>query len=467
MLTAFSVSNFLSFDTKQELVLFAGKTRKNPGRIYTNRRLRLVKCQTLFGANGSGKSNLIKALLFLQTMVIKGFPRGFSNSYCRLSEENRSTPSEFELEMICEDKRIRFGFTAMLHTGSILTEWLYEITPSGLHKYMYQRDNSAETFIIGDYFKLKSSIAKIQSYGEDSANDPDNLFLTIINQNKQKMYTEYPELSILRSVYNLIDSLVISFPGHMLKGYTYSPKSDLEEIAEILNALGTGISHIKYVDVSPEIVKTKLPEEIYNDIIVDLEKENAKNKKEGKTASPSILAKAFKQFYIFVMNPDNTLTIKTIEFEHEANDVFFNLHEESDGTARLLDLIEILLKVSNDSIYIIDEIDRCLHPSMTTKIISLFLEMAERRNTQLIVTTHESRLLKEDILRSDEISFMLKTPTGSTIVKPLEQYKLRSDKRYYEALFDGKNEVLPRFKEETLKQLTRRTLAQTNQETAK
>lgn len=121
-------------------------------------------------------------------------------------------------------------------------------------------------------------------------------------------------------------------------------------------------------------------------------------------------------------------------------------------------MIEILFKISNDNIYVIDEIDRCLHPAMTAKIIRLFLQMAEARNTQLIITTHESRLLKDDILRNDEISFMLKTKAGSTIIKSLEKYQLRADKKIYEALFDGTLEAIPQFNEAILEQIVENNL---------
>lgn len=102
--------------------------------------------------------------------------------------------------------------------------------------------------------------------------------------------------------------------------------------------------------------------------------------------------------------------------------------------------------------------DRCLHPAMTTKIIKLFLQMAENRNTQLIITTHESRLLKDDLLRNDEISFMMKTSAGSTIIKPLDKYQLRADKKIYEALFDGTLEALPIFNEDRLLQIVEQNL---------
>lgn len=451
MLINFAVSNFLSFDDRQVLSLEAGKARKHSARLYANRRLRLVKCEALFGANASGKSNLVEALQFVQNMVEDGFPIGFSNKYYRLDENNRLKPSDFEIEFICSDQRFCYGFSAVLNSGSIIKEWLYEITPAGLKKVLYDRDVSKETFQIGNYFKGKDAIAKLNSYGEDSASDHENLFLSIINRNKGKMFSDLPELEILREIFFwFVLKLNISVPEGILTGYPYFKDSNLEEIAELLNALGTGINKLKIVDVPIEVVRRKIPEGLYNKIISNLEKENARAKKENSDIHPSIVARAYKEFYTFEIDSEDNITIQTIEFSHETENVFFSLNEESDGTARLLDLIEILFAVSDNNIYVVDEIDRCLHPAMTAKIIDLFLDMAEKRNTQLIITTHESRLLKEDILRNDEISFMLKTPSGSTIIKSLEKYQLRSDKKIYEALFDGTIEAIPCFNDQKI-----------------
>ena len=270
MLIRFSVSNFLSFDGKQELSLEAGKTRSNSNRIYKNRRLRLVKCETLFGANGSGKSNLIKALRFVQTVIKTDFPKGFSSCYYRLKDENKAKPSEFEIEIMCNDKRFCFGFTAILKMGSIEKEWLYEITPSGLKKYIYSRNVNKELFEVGEYLKGKDARQKICDYGEDSASDQETLFLTIMNKNKGKMYSDYPELKILRNVYEWFDDrLTVSFPEDMLKGYPFYRGYKLEEIADILNALGTGICKLRFVNVPKDVVKNKIPEELYDDIIED------------------------------------------------------------------------------------------------------------------------------------------------------------------------------------------------------
>ena len=119
-----------------------------------------------------------------------------------------------------------------------------------------------------------------------------------------------------------------------------------------------------------------------------------------------------------------------------------------------LQLIEILFKVSDDRVFIIDEIDRCLHPSMTVKVIELFLSMAKKRNTQLIITSHESRLIASEMLRNDEICFVCKTAKGESIINPLEKYQLRADKKVYAALFDGTLDAGPSFDEAKLSRLS-------------
>ena len=57
------------------------------------------------------------------------------------------------------------------------------------------------------------------------------------------------------------------------------------------------------------------------------------------------MLRSYKEFYTFELNKNNELIIKTIEFSHEKESIYFSLNEESDGTARILDLIEILLKI--------------------------------------------------------------------------------------------------------------------------
>lgn len=454
MLIKFTVSNFLSFNEPEEFSMEAGKARKYSKRIYNVRNTKLTKCKMILGANASGKSNLIEACQFIQDMISDGFPTGFSNKFFRQKEENRESPSKFEIEIICDKKRFCYGFTIVLNTGNIQKEWLYELTTSGGEKCLFRRDTSNEFFEVGDFFRNKDAVMKLNNYGEDISGDHEVLFLNIINKNKVKMFKDFPELKYLRDIYRWFTRrLNISFPTSMLTGYPYFTDSNLDEIAEILNALGTGISDLKIVEIPVELVKNKIPEDIYNKIITDLEKSNARAKTESSYHNPSIVVRSYKEFYTFNIDKDDRITIRTIEFCHENKSVYFKLNEESDGTARLLDLIELLFRVSDNQIFIIDEIDRCLHPVMTVKIIELFLKMAEKRNTQLVITSHESRLLAAEILRNDEICFVIKDSSGATVINPLEKYQLRADKKIYAALFDGTLDAVPHFEENKLNKL--------------
>ncbi|WP_152495384.1 AAA family ATPase, partial [Dehalobacter sp. UNSWDHB] len=133
----------------------------------------------------------------------------------------------------------------------------------------------------------------------------------------------------------------------------------------------------------------------------------------------------------------------TIVFNH-GNDAVFDFSEESDGTRRILDLIEILFS-GEGKVYIIDEIDRSLHPQLTYKFIQEFLTAARKRNIQLVITTHESRLLDFGLLRQDEIWIANKTLSGTTELYSLDEYNVRFDKKVDKAYLEGRYGGIPIF----------------------
>lgn len=93
---------------------------------------------------------------------------------------------------------------------------------------------------------------------------------------------------------------------------------------------------------------------------------------------------------------------------------------------------------SKEKTYVIDELDRCLHPSLTYKFVDTFLQLAEKRAVQLIVTTHESRLLDFDLLRRDEIWFVNKRKSGESDIYSLEEYNTRFDQKIDKAYLEGR-----------------------------
>ena len=145
---------------------------------------------------------------------------------------------------------------------------------------------------------------------------------------------------------------------------------------------------------------------------------------------------------------DENLKIKaySLQFEHKNinPDIHFKISEESDGTARLFELIEILLS-KKEKTYVVDELDRCMHPCLTYKFIQNFFEYTKNNRTQLIVTTHESRLLDFKLLRRDEIWFVNKDDNGNSNIYSLEEYNARFDQKIDKAYLEGRYGGVPLF----------------------
>jgi AAA15 family ATPase/GTPase len=100
---------------------------------------------------------------------------------------------------------------------------------------------------------------------------------------------------------------------------------------------------------------------------------------------------------------------------------------------------------NREKVFIIDEIDRSLHPQLTYRFIKYFLHLATNRNVQLIVTTHESRLLDFDLLRQDEIWLSEKDKEGATNLYSLDEYNVRFDRKVDKAYLEGRYGGVPIF----------------------
>src|SRR5699024_1639736 len=138
---------------------------------------------------------------------------GFSTQYFRLLNENQYLPSTFETELLLNNQKYIYGFSIILSEGAVQNEWLYEISTTGINKLIFYRDILKKEFIIGEYFKNKDAISKIETYGKDSLDENDVLFLTVINTNKSKMFTENAELRIFKDIFTwFVFRLTISNP---------------------------------------------------------------------------------------------------------------------------------------------------------------------------------------------------------------------------------------------------------------
>ncbi len=448
MLIRFKVSNFLSFDDTQELSMISGKSRSKEEHIQDDSdKLKLLKFSALFGANASGKSSLLKAIVYAQNLILSGMQFS-SNLYCKIHSKNKEKITSFDFEIKINDKYYSYGFDILLYKNSIKAEWLYELK-DGKEIKIFVREVNKSIDLNEDYFLDKIVFERLKIYSMDIEKQDNVLLLTVMNKNKNALYTdEKNNIIIFKNVYDWFrQTLTVILPeGKPIDDSYYASEENLEKITEIVSKFGTGISKCKIKPIKMEDLASKVPTEILNNVIKFTENNYMNMSKNGKKP---IKANSFlrvnSELYIFEKTNSVSINTKTIKFEHENNDGEYSFSEESDGTRRLLDLIEILLNNQTNKVYIIDELDRCLHPQLTYKFVENFLNKQNNKNIQLIVTTHESRLLNFDLLRRDEIWFANREKNGPTKLYSLEDYNERFDKKIDKAYLEGRYGGVPIF----------------------
>lgn len=451
MLIRFNIKNFLSFNTREdgsteEFSMISGKVRSKKRHIYEDGKIKLLKFAAVYGANAAGKSNLVKAMSFMQHTLVLGLPEGHTEKYCKADSLNKDKASYFEMEIMINGKYYSYGFEAVLSQSRFVSEWLVELYDDNSERVIFERDIEKGRYVLGADLKEKGLFEKMEIYAGDISDDNTVLFLTVMNKNKKNLYQNYEKANILREIFEWFkEALDVNYPNQPISDYSYLSRADnVEEICRIISAFGTGITNFEMVDVPVEKVLGVLPKKIQQHIAADIEQKRVEIRNSKEEAKLAMIMRSSVDFFIITIDQNDEIRCQTIEFSHGEKEVLFQLSEESDGTVRILDLLEILL-AGEGKTYVIDELDRCLHPSLTHRFVETFLQIAEEKAIQLIVTTHESRLLDFDLLRRDEVWFVNKKKNGESDIYSLEEYNVRFDQKIDKAYLEGRYGGTPIF----------------------
>ncbi len=448
MLVSFSISNFLSFRNKQTLSLEAGKFRNNSDRLEKQGKYKLLKFLSIYGANASGKSNLITALGFFQIIIIDSFKTGSYPLYCRIKDEFKNEPSLFEIKIVLNNRVFIYGFNALLSKSTFTDEWLYEELQNGSHKSIFTRNITSGEFNLGEYFTSSSQIERLNIYGEDVKSDGSVLFLKLMNQNKSSLYSKNSKLDIFKEIYQFIKyKLDVNSPESPITNYfVLNDAEGINKITTKLSEFATDIIKVDIIPISQEKVASSLSNEMIQEIQKKLLDQKNKHPDFDEKNKPTVLIREVngRNMFIIELSSDDKFEFKTMTFKHKNSDAVFTLKEESDGTIRLLDIIEVLLTTEENKVYCIDEINRKFHPLLTRKFVNDFLILAKERNIQLIVTTHESQLMDFKLLRRDEINFINKNDDGYSTIYSLDDYDVRFDKKIVNEYLKGSYGAIPK-----------------------
>jgi AAA15 family ATPase/GTPase len=394
--------------------------------------LDILKAGIIYGANASGKSNLVKALGFMKEVVINGLKDTLTfNKHFRLEKGNNNKPSLFEVEFQYQNKVYNYGFAILLSKKIIVEEWFYELNKnSQVPIFERQKDEKGNIKLdislkFGKGEKNQKNKLRLQLIGENLADN--QLFLTEVSEKNIK---NIPQAQPLLDAYKWFDDvLMIVFPHSKFGGIDYIGDSNemTQTFCKFLDIFNTGINGLESKLLDFEKTLSYLPNEIKVEILKTLQNNEGEHTIFEINGEPYITHKDEKDESI-------NFKIKKLMTKHrikesEDYELFEINREESDGTRRIFDFIPALLMLANqESIFVIDEIDRSLHPILTKNIVDLFLKNTVGIPSQLIVTTHESSLLDLNFIRKDEIWFMEKNEIGESNLYSLDEFKPRADR---------------------------------------
>ncbi len=444
MLITFRFENFLSFNAESELSMIAGQTRLFPEQVVqgkSRQEVDLLKANILYGANASGKSNVVKAIDFARRILIEGVKNvGTFHKWFRLDADKRTQKSRFEFEIKCESKSYAYGFELLLWNKAFVSEWLYEVTKNK-DKPIFERtvlENGTSEFT-GD-FKPKGEIGvRYGLFQKDVLKN--QLFL---HELSERNTANIKNFEVFRSVYQWFkENLVVIYPdAKPAEVQLVRVHLDwLDFFDQLLVFFKTGIQGIVASEVPLETVLNDMPESIKTQLLSHLQESDFK----------SLQLRLDNDLFLFIKDGLQPVKVNILSTKHpfktaqqKIETVLFKVSEESDGTQRIFDLLPALLRATQkNTTLVIDEIDRSLHPELTHQLLDFFFKHTLNQESQLLITTHESSLLDLNFLRRDEVWFVEKNQWGESRLYSLEEYTPRHDKEIRKAYLLGRFGAIP------------------------
>lgn len=395
---------------------------------------RVLRAAVLYGANGAGKSNLFRALRYLRTIAFVPRKRdsGTGREAFRFGGQAHE-PTCFDLQFIAQNKLYQFGVKVDDHR--VLEEWLFRIV-GGRTVVLYERVTDDQGTVTIDASGIVGAGKKLVALA--TVGGPQNQsFLATLEATLDPGELN-SELSAILSWFGR--SLKLVAPQHptRLLGREFTRNSDLRSFAgDFLKSSSTGVDHLEILkrEVSEDELRALMSASEFDRLLASVE--------EGGTA---LFPLGGDDLMIERVDGDHFYRLR-VEAAHEGQSgkvVPLELKEESDGTQRLLQLIPALYHLRKGSAaYFIDEIDRSLHPILVRNFLEFFLKSCDGSQRQLIMTTHESSLLDQDLLRRDEICFAEKDAGGATHLYSLMDFKVRNDLEIRKHYLQGRFGAVP------------------------
>jgi uncharacterized protein len=417
MIVEFTVGNFLSFNKKATLTFEAKGISELTENVFTHHKQKLLRSAVIYGANSSGKSNLIKALDRMRDNVLFSVRLNSSDaldfSPFLLSSESENQATFFEVIFYVDAIKYRYGYE--YNYTEIINEWLFVGNNSKTEKPLFIR--TKEGIAVADKFE--------EGKGKEVSTNDNRLFISLVAQLGGVVSKKILEWF---KNYNVLSGLQHKDYNGFTSTMLHKKLDGCNQSLLFFENLKLGFKEIKTNEL--EFNPLDIPEEVPKSLQLKLIKELA-GKKE--------------------------ITLKTAhnKFDKKGNIVdivFFDKDKnESEGTNKIIDLSgPIFDTLSLGKLLIIDELDAKLHPLITKHIVGLFNNpLTNTKNAQLLFATHDTNLLSTDLFRRDQIWFTEKDDFEQTDLYSLYDFnlpdgtKIRNDANIEKNYIRGRYGAIP------------------------
>lgn len=449
MLIRFSCKNFRSIGSRQiDLDMVASrKIKMHPAHVWSPAEgAHVLRNAAIYGGNASGKSNIVRAIAFMRSAVLGGtLPPGTLREYCRAGDGLREQESTFEIQFVADGMAYDYGFSCVLSEYRVTSEWLYELGEDVQSLFERRGDG---TVIFGNVVEGPSTeedLTRLNVYAGDFAHQaserPASLFLSSIGTGKA-FNSGSPLAAFERVSHWFLNGIRVLGAGNALPSSDfYLDGKTLDEVAQILSSFDTGVSSLR----KREIPFDELDRHVSHGLALAIRRLLANPPAGPKGDLLALTARDGDSFVGIEREtgadePRATL----LEVGHHGSRSEFEFGEESDGTQRLFDFMDMLLSSNRNATFVVDEIDRSFHPMLTQQLVRLFNDAHADDGCQLVCTTHESRVLSYDYFRKDEIWFVDRGEDGTSSLYSLDDFiGARTDSRISKQYLEGRYGGVP------------------------
>lgn len=414
MIVEFKIKNFRSIFDQQVFSLVGGTGTELSQNIFNfdgENILKILRAAVIYGANASGKSNLLSAMLFMRYFIVsraKDSEPGEEIPVKPFSFDDKSQqePSEFEITFIVNGIRYQYGF--VVDKYRVHEEWLFAYQTNRAQQWfsrIYDKEIDKYSWKFSKYFKHNKQVIDLTR--------SDVLFLSsavkLNNEQLSPIFTWFQKELLFIDLIN----------G---RGLNYKKSIDYVKTE---NGKKWILRFMKAAD--PSII----------DIVLDM-------KKVTEDDIPSFPKKMPKEVQEYIKREMMDRENPKISLIH-AGGVSLDLSDESDGTRKLLGFAGNWIDaLENGKMLIVDELNNSLHPLVIKFLIELINNVEEnKKNAQLIFTTHDTSLLDNEIFRRDQVWFVEKDKQNSSQIYPLLNFSPRKKEAIGRGYLQGRYGALP------------------------